>query len=144
MDWALSSDAIVSPASDVRRADALSDTLLLACASIMSKTSLTGTGGSRYSRIISAVSLCFAFSAQSAGLSVSPMVRASLDAPARNSRAAVSLARAWPAKCRGVQPLFAALVTTAPSASSSRWQTPPSRSRRIASQSCEKIGPKNF
>ena len=47
MDWALSRDAIVSPASDVRSADALSLTDLLACSSIMSKTSLTGTGGSR-------------------------------------------------------------------------------------------------
>ena len=47
MDWADSSDAIVSPASDVNNADALSLTDLLACASIMSKTSLTGTGGSR-------------------------------------------------------------------------------------------------
>ena len=47
MDWADSRDAIVSPASDVNNADALSLTDLLACASIMSKTSLTGTGGSR-------------------------------------------------------------------------------------------------
>ena len=47
MDWALSRDAIVSPASDVNNADALSLTDLLAWASIMSKTSLTGTGGSR-------------------------------------------------------------------------------------------------
>ena len=47
MDWALSRDAIVSPASDVNKADALSLTDRLACASIMSKTSLTGTGGSR-------------------------------------------------------------------------------------------------
>ena len=64
MDWALSRDAIVSPASDVNNADALSLTDLLAWASIMSKTSLTGTGGSLYNLMISAVSLCFALTAQ--------------------------------------------------------------------------------
>ena len=114
MDWADSSDAIVSPASDVNNADALSLTDLFAWASIMSKTSLTGTGGSRYNLIISAVSLCLAFTAQSAGLKVSPIVLASFEAPALNNKAAVSLAPAWPAKWSGVQPLFAAFVTTAP------------------------------